>query len=57
VHGADLETFLNIKNVMNKDPGIVYLGPSGPTYYKPLSYPDVFDTLGRVYRVGVRFKL
>jgi iron complex outermembrane recepter protein len=56
-HGADFESFLNIKNVTNKDPGIVYLGPSGPTYFKPISYPDVFDTLGRVYRIGVRFKL
>ncbi|MHB1206128.1 MAG: OmpA family protein, partial [Rhodospirillaceae bacterium] len=55
--GTDMEAFLNIKNLTNKDPAIVAQGPSGTSFTAAPSNPTLYDVLGRVFRAGVRFKL
>ena len=58
VGDAEVETFFNVRNLMNKDPGVVPQGPTDFTYTYPLSKGSVgFDMLGRVLRAGVRFKM
>ncbi|MHB1204071.1 MAG: TonB-dependent receptor domain-containing protein [Rhodospirillaceae bacterium] len=55
--GTDMEAFLNIKNITNKDPAVVAQGPSGTSFTAAPSNPSLYDVLGRVFRAGVRFKL
>jgi iron complex outermembrane recepter protein len=52
--GADL--FLNVQNVMNKDPAPV---PriNGTPYGYAQTNPSIYDILGRVFRAGVRFRM
>ena len=54
---SSYEFFLNIRNLLDKDPPIVAPGPAGSAYGTPSTNPTLFDQLGRNYRVGVRFKL
>lgn len=55
---SQLETFLNVRNVLNRAPGIVPLGPTDFTYVSPLSKgDDGFDLLGREFLVGVRLRI
>ncbi|MEI4509368.1 TonB-dependent receptor [Sphingopyxis sp. CCNWLW253] len=51
-----LEAFLAVDNIANKDP---YQMPYGPTIgANPISVnPVLYDVLGRTFRMGVRFKL
>ena len=52
------ELFLSVKNLFDKDPVLVAIGPTGnntPAY--PQTNRSLYDVLGRVYRVGVRVKL
>jgi iron complex outermembrane recepter protein len=52
---ADL--FLYVRNLLNSDPVLVGNGPTGnntPAY--PQTNRGLYDVLGRVYRVGVRFE-
>ena len=51
------EAFLNIRNIMNTDPVIVHQGPGGSTFLTTTTSREVYDSLGRVFRVGVRFKM
>lgn len=53
----DAMVFLNIKNIFDKDPVQVPYGPS--IFGAPFSdtNPMLYDTLGRTFRVGVRFKI
>ncbi|CAN5418546.1 TonB-dependent receptor [soil metagenome] len=51
------ELFFNVSNLTNKDPAIVAQGPSGPAHINPLTNSGLYDSLGRVFRVGVRFAL
>ncbi len=52
-----LEVFLNIRNLSNRDPVIVAGGPSGIPFDTVSTNPSLYDSLGRVYEAGVRFKL
>ncbi|EQB01947.1 hypothetical protein L288_17145 [Sphingobium quisquiliarum P25] len=51
-----IETFLSVDNIANKDP---YQMPYGPSIgANPISInPVLYDTMGRLFRAGVRFKL
>ena len=51
------EVFLNIRNMLDKDPPIVAPGPAGSAYGTPGTNPTLFDQLGRNFRLGVRFKM
>lgn len=50
------EAFVSITNLFNRDPEIVAYGPAGTAYGNPSTAQGVFDILGRVFRVGVRFE-
>ena len=52
-----LQTYVNIRNLANKDPVIVAGGPSGLPYDTVTTNPSNYDSLGRVYFAGVRVKL
>ena len=54
--GADVEAFLNVRNIMNSDPNPTYPGPGSP-FYPLLADCGADDCLGRVFRAGVRFKM
>ena len=50
--------FMNVQNVMDADPPIVASGPGGVSWWVPAVPQGAnFDTLGRTYRAGVRFKM
>jgi outer membrane receptor protein involved in Fe transport len=56
--GADSQMFLSVKNLFNSDPALVASGPDGnnvPAY--PNANRNLYDYLGRVYRIGFRLKL
>ncbi len=57
VSGAEVETFLNINNVLNTDPGMIPRGSDEIGYELPTTNIGKYDTLGRVFRAGVRFRL
>jgi outer membrane receptor protein involved in Fe transport len=52
------ELFFNVRNLTNKDPAIVAAGPTGYGSWtnNPISAGQ-YDTLGRVFRAGFRFKM
>jgi outer membrane receptor protein involved in Fe transport len=57
-YGADSQVFLSVKNIFNTDPAPVASGPDGnniPAY--PQTNRNLYDYLGRVYRVGLRIKM
>ena len=54
---TDVEAYLNVRNITNKDPAIVAQGPSGFAYSLNSDNGTFYDVLGRVFRVGVRFKM
>jgi hypothetical protein len=54
---VDVESFFAVKNLFNSDPPLVASGPDGnntPAY--PQTNRNLYDYLGRVYRIGFRFK-
>jgi outer membrane receptor protein involved in Fe transport len=56
IAGAKTTAFLSIKNLFDTDPVLVGNGPTGnntPAY--PQTNRSLYDVLGRVFRVGVRF--
>jgi len=56
VEGAKFQAFLSIRNILDTDPVLVGNGPTGnntPAY--PQTNRALYDVLGRVFRVGVRF--
>lgn len=55
--GADMETFLNINNVFNRDPGMIARGSDEIGYELPTTNLGKYDSLGRVFRAGIRFKM
>jgi iron complex outermembrane receptor protein len=60
IHAGDstqAELFLNVRNLMNKDPNTVAQGPGGTGYDFPATNLTMYDVLGRVFRAGVRFKM
>jgi iron complex outermembrane receptor protein len=53
---SHIETYLNVRNLLNRDPTIVPLGPAGINFVFPITQPSDYDVLGRVFRAGVRIK-
>jgi outer membrane receptor protein involved in Fe transport len=51
------EVYFNVQNLFNEDPAIVAQGPSGPGHINPTTDSGVYDSIGRVFRVGLRFSL
>jgi len=54
--GAEAEVFLNVRNLMNEDPALVAQGPGGIAFLTQPANPTLYDTLGRVFRTGVRVR-
>jgi len=52
------QLFFNVRNITNKDPAIVAAGPTGFQSWnnQPISAGQ-YDTIGRSFRAGFRFKL
>jgi outer membrane receptor protein involved in Fe transport len=55
--GDEAEAFLTIKNLLDKDPALVAQGPAGTSFLSQPANPTLYDTLGRTFRAGVRFKM
>lgn len=53
---SSIEAFFNVKNVFNVDPPVYYPGPGGNAWQTIPAPRFNYDVLGRVYRMGVRFK-
>jgi outer membrane receptor protein involved in Fe transport len=51
------ELFFHIANLFDRDPEIVPYGPAGSAYALPSTNGNLYDTLGRVIRGGLRFAL
>lgn len=58
IGGAKPEAFISVTNFLNRDPVLVGNGPTGNhiTAY-PNTNRDIYDVLGRVFRMGVRLAL
>jgi outer membrane receptor protein involved in Fe transport len=54
---TEVQAFLNVRNITNKDPVIVAGGPSGLPYDTVTTNPANYDSLGRTFLLGVRIKL
>src|SRR5690606_41280368 len=54
---ADSDIFVSVRNLTNRDPGIVPSGPGASVFSTNESNSALYDLLGRAYRVGVRFKM
>ncbi len=54
--GTEAEAFLNIRNLFDKDPVIIHNGPGGTSYLTINANANMYDIMGRVFRVGVRFR-
>ena len=56
VGGARVQTFVNVKNLTNADPAIVPRDGAGGGFFAFAANPTLYDSLGRVFRVGIRFE-
>jgi outer membrane receptor protein involved in Fe transport len=57
VSDVGMQAFISVRNLLNADPVLVGNGPTGnntPAY--PQTNRSLYDVLGRVIRVGFRFK-
>ena len=54
---VESQLFLSVRNLTNKDPEIYPQGPAGTGFLTAAANPSLYDTLGRVFRAGVRFKM
>ncbi len=52
--GREIETFLSVQNVTDKEPALVAQGPGGVAFSTPPVNPRYYDVLGRSIRVGFR---
>jgi iron complex outermembrane recepter protein len=58
VASMDVEAFLNVRNLLNRDPEIIPQGPTDFTYVFPLSKGvSGFDLMGRQFLLGVRIRM
>jgi hypothetical protein len=58
VNKARMEAFVFVRNVLNTDPVLVGNGPTGnntPAY--PQTNRNLYDVLGRVFRMGIRMAI
>ena len=53
---TEVEAFFNVKNVANTDPVLIPVVTGTPHSYHAIN-SDLYDTFGRTYRAGVRFKM
>lgn len=53
---ADVESFVNVRNVFDRDPPIVAPNAGGFNYTMPSSNAQLYDVLGRTFTVGLRMK-
>jgi outer membrane receptor protein involved in Fe transport len=51
------EVFASVRNIFNKDPAVAAELSSGTAWYNSAQNAALYDVLGRVYRVGVRFHM
>ena len=54
---SNAELFLNIRNITNRDPVLVAGGPGGVPYDTVTTNSSNYDSLGRVFRAGIRFRM
>jgi iron complex outermembrane receptor protein len=54
---GDMELYMVVKNIADKDPPVVAPGPGGVAFVTSPNNPTFYDYLGRVYYAGVRFKM
>lgn len=54
---VDMEAFFNVRNLLNSDPKVVAPGPGGFTYEAAPYNGALYDSLGRVFRAGMRFRM
>lgn len=54
---TDVETFLNVRNLLNADPAPVAANAGGFAYSNDIANPALYDVLGRMYRLGFRVRL
>jgi outer membrane receptor protein involved in Fe transport len=54
---SNVEMFLSVTNLADKDPVVVAPGPSGVAYATSANNPSLYDSLGRIFRAGVRIKM
>ncbi len=57
VGSGDADLFLSVRNLTNRDPGIVPSGPGASVFSTNESNSALYDLQGRAYRVGVRFRM
>lgn len=58
VSGRKATAFISMKNIFNQDPVLVANGPTGDnTEAYPQTNTSLYDTLGRVIRMGIRVSL
>lgn len=55
--GTRVQAFFNVKNLTNKDPAIVPRDGAGGGFFAFAANPTLYDTLGRVFRAGIRFEM
>lgn len=55
--GDEAEAFLNVRNIADTDPALVAQGPAGTSFLGQPANATLYDTLGRTFRAGVRFKM
>lgn len=51
------QTYFNITNIFNRNPGIVPPSPSVAPYVIDQTNPSLYDVVGRTFRLGVRFNM
>jgi len=54
---VDSDIFFSVRNLTNRDPGIVPSGPGASVFATNESNSGLYDLLGRTYRVGMRFRM
>jgi iron complex outermembrane receptor protein len=53
----EVELFATVRNLFNKDPAVAAKLSSATAWYNRDANAALYDVLGRVYRVGVRFRM
>lgn len=57
LNGTRVQAFVNVKNLTNADPAIVPRDAAGGGFFAYSANPTLYDTLGRVFRAGIRFEM
>jgi iron complex outermembrane receptor protein len=57
VDKADAAIYFNVRNLLNRDPPIVAMGPGATGYDFFPANAALYDVLGRVLRLGVRLEM